>query len=143
MVDAKKAPYPELTSGSLVMYDYLWRWQHESGENEGRKPRECVIAIRTMVLESDTIFILPITATPPAPERQSFELPELEVRRIGRGQVQRLWVIIDELNVDLVERSFVLRPGCKVGDLSRPVYEALLKRLRALGGAVVHINRAE
>ena len=69
--DAKKAPYPELKSGSIINYDYLWRWQHERGENEGRKPRECVIAIRTMVLESDTVFILPITATSPAPARPS------------------------------------------------------------------------
>lgn len=70
-------------------------------------------------------------------------MPELEVRRIGRGRVDRLWVIIDEMNVDDVERSFVLEPRCKIGDLSSPVYEALLKKIRAAGGSIRIVNRAE
>lgn len=142
MGDRKKPPYPEIVGGSIILYDYLWRWQHERGEETGRKTRESVVAIRAAVEGRDSIFVLPITSHEPDANRGAFELPEIEVRRIRRGQVQRLWVIIDELNVDEVGRSFVLEPGCKVGDLSRPVYEALLAKLRAVP-VVKRIDRTE
>lgn len=142
MGDRKKPPYPEIVGGSIILYDYLWRWQQERGEETGRKTRESVVAIRAAVAGRDTIFLLPITSREPDADRSAFELPEIEVRRIRRGQVQRLWVIIDELNTDEVARSFVLEPGCKVGDLSRPVYEALLARLRAVP-IVKRIDRNE
>lgn len=142
MGDRKKPPYPEIVGGSIILYNYLWRWQQERGEETGRKTRESVVAIRAAVAGRDTIFLVPITSREPGADRSAFELPEIEVRRIRRGQVQRLWVIIDELNTDEVARSFVLEPGCKVGELSRPVYEALLKRLRA-APMVKRIDRNE
>ncbi|MAW82667.1 MAG: hypothetical protein CMI63_20720 [Parvularcula sp.] len=138
-----KTPYKELTGGSIISYHYQWRWQHERGEDHGRKKRESVVAIRTVVGGRDTIFVFPITSQPPSADRHAFELPELEVRRIGRGRIDRLWIVIDEMNTDEVARSYVLEPGCKLGDLSRSVYEALLKRIKGMEGSIKIVNRAE
>jgi hypothetical protein len=143
MSEDDRGSYKELIGGSIIFYDYQWRWQRERGEDHGRKKRESVVAIRTLIAGSDTIFVFPITSQAPSAGRLAFELPELEVRRIGRGRVDRLWVMIDEMNVDDVERSFVLEPRCKIGDLSSPVYEALLKKIRAAAGAIRTVNRAE
>ena len=72
----------------------------------------------------------------PRLQRKSFANPD-QVRTFPSGHIDV--IRLDEVTIG----RFVLQPGCKIGDLSRPVYEALLKKVRALGGAVVRINRVE
>lgn len=69
MSGADKRAYNELIGGSIISHVYQWRRQRERGEEHGRKKRESVVAIRTLVAGRDTIFIFPITSQAPSGRR--------------------------------------------------------------------------
>ncbi|WP_413990124.1 hypothetical protein ACMDCR_30055 [Labrys okinawensis] len=105
-------------SGDVWRYDYLWRWQFEAGETEGRKDRPISLIAVMMNREGKTnLFILPITSSPPPPDRLALKVPEIERRRAGLDDMP-LWVILDEYNHDLLEGSFYFDPGARIGRFS-------------------------
>ncbi len=114
-------------SGDVWRYDYLWRWQHESGETEGRKRRPVAfVAVLPDAAGKTHLFILPITSKQPGLDRLSIPVPPIERRR-ARLDDMPLWILIDEYNYDQLEASFYLDPNGRLGAFSRAFHETVLR----------------
>lgn len=103
----------DLKTGVIIDYPYLWRWQHQRGETEGRKNRPVCVAIALRQPDSGKTWLalLAISATPPQPGRHTLELTEIECRRAGLKTWKSAWISIDEYNFDIAESSYVLDLG--------------------------------
>ncbi len=105
--------------GDVWSYDYLWRRQHETGEEHGRKPVPTALVATVFIREGRTnLFILPITSMEPGKDRHALEVPEIERARAGQDPETCLWVLLDEYNHDVLETSFYLNPGGRLGAFS-------------------------
>ena len=125
-------------AGQVFDYHYLWKWQADRGETEGRKIRpSCVVIVVTDGVGHHVMFIAPITSKAPDPGRTALEIPETEARRAGLDTNLRLWVILDELNADILETSHTFEDRSARGSFS-PVFTALIlhgvRHLRAANG---------
>jgi hypothetical protein len=62
-------------------------------------------------------------------------VPETEKRRGGLDADRRMWIILDEVNVDSVGKSHYLEPDCEIGRFSRAfvlqVFEAWARERRS------------
>lgn len=122
--------------GDVWSFDYLWRWQHERGETEGRKPRPTVFVACVRDASGRTnLFILPITKTPPGTDRLAVEIPPLERARAGLEADLRLWVMVDEYNHDILETSFYLDPNGRIGRFSSAFHKKVLIAFAEAGRA--------
>ncbi|RWR30479.1 hypothetical protein D2T29_12470 [Sinirhodobacter populi] len=96
-------------AGQVIGYHYLWRRQAVAGEISGRKSRPtCVALIVANKAGQHILFLAPITKQMPGAERIAIEVPETEARRANLDRDIRLWVIVDEVNADLLEDSYTL-----------------------------------
>ena len=97
-----------LRPGTIVTYPYLWRWQRDRGETEGRKERPVcvVVAVRSEKDAVTHLALLAISSQPPHPDRTRLEVPEIECRRGGLSTLKRAWISIDEYNYDIAEHSY-------------------------------------
>ena len=96
-------------SGDIWDYPYLWQWQHEGLETEGRKSRPAAfVTVMPGQGGSTNLFILPITSSPPQ-DRIAIEVPQIERRRAGLDDMP-LWVVIDEYNHDLLDAPTISIP---------------------------------
>ena len=92
------------TAGQVFDYHYLWMWQADRGETEGRKKRpSCVAIVIKNEADHHVMFIAPITSKAPDQGRTALEIPETEARRAQLDSNLSLWVILDELNADVLE----------------------------------------
>lgn len=104
----------ELRSGDIIAYPYLWRWQRERHETEGRKERPvCVLVAVRGANDLTHLALLAISSRPPGADQQALEIPEIECRRAGLSEWKRGWLTISEYNYDIAERSWHL-------DINRP-----------------------
>jgi hypothetical protein len=103
----------DLRSGAIFDYPYLWRWQQERGETEGRKDRPVCVAIALRQPDAGRTYLalLAISGTPPRPGRHAIELTEIECRRAGLKTWKAAWITIDEYNFDIAEVSWYLDLG--------------------------------
>lgn len=108
MADARK-----LATGDIVSaYPYLWLWQRDRGEAEGRKERPVCVAVAAKGPDGLThLALLAITGTPPRADQRAVELPALEIRRLKLSEFKQAWIIVSEYNYDILERSFSLDPS--------------------------------
>jgi hypothetical protein len=117
--------------GDVFRYPYLWRRQAEAGADEGRKTRPCCVAVATSLRPGETtIFLLAITTQPPRADRLSIEIPVIEQRRAGLDADRPCWIILDELNIDVVERSHDFADRTRMGALSRAFTQRVRQRLQ-------------
>lgn len=134
------------TAGQVFRYPFLWKREEASGETEGRKKRPVCIAVSIARREGETIvFVLPITTQPPLPARQFIEVPQIEAQRVGLDTHVRKWIMLDEINTDLVERSYVWDDRKPLGAFS-PAFTAKIRtNLLALAkaGAVRAVDRTK
>jgi hypothetical protein len=137
------ALHENLVTRSIIIYPYLWAWQAERGETEGRKERETVVAARFIFEGEIYLALLPITATPPAGDDKAYELPALEVKRIARGAATRLWIILSEANIERVAQSWYLAPDCKIGEISKATWRDFEKAFTDAVPAMVRLSRYE
>lgn len=74
--------------GQVISYPYLWAWQHERGETEGRKSRPTcvVIAVRGARDGLTHLALLAITTQPPTSDRVGLEVSAIECRRAGEAE---------------------------------------------------------
>ena len=108
--------------GDVWDYEYLWRREHESGAEHGRKLRPTALVTTAIGKDGRTnLFILPITSKEPPKDRAALEVPQMERRRAHLTSDIPLWVILDEYNHDYLETSFYLDPNGKKGAFS-PVF---------------------
>ena len=102
-------PVPTPEPGLVISFSYLWRHEHETGREEGRKDRPCVIVLAVAVRENVTeVTIAPVTHTPPADPETALELPPRVKRNLGLDDA-RSWVVISEVN-QFAWPGFDIRP---------------------------------
>ena len=68
---------------------------------------------------------MPITSRPPGDKPFALEVPDIEKRRAGLDPHLPLWIIADEANTDLPERSFYFEPDARVGAFSLQLVKAV------------------
>lgn len=117
--------------GQVIDYHYLWRWQALDGETEGRKKRpSCVVLVVKDRGGNHVLFIAPITSKEPARGRQAVAIPETETRRAGLDRHMQLWVMVDELNADVLEQSYVLEDRVPRGAFSPAFTDRLIRSVQ-------------
>lgn len=120
-------------AGDVFRYPFLWKRQQAAGETEGRKLRPVCIAVTVANRDGETlVFILPITTQPPVPTRQALEIPQIESQRVGLETHVRKWIMLDEINTDIVERSYVWADRKALGSFSAAFTGHLRAELLAL-----------
>ena len=120
-------------AGQVFDYHYLWKWQADRGETEGRKKRpSCVVIVVTNQAGQHLMFIAPITSKAPGPGRTALEIPETEARRARLDSDVPLWVILDELNADILETSYTLEERSPRGSFSPAFTDAILREVQRL-----------
>lgn len=118
-------------AGQVFEYSYLWKWQARSGETEGRKVRPCCVAIVTVnAAGQHVLFIAPITSKSPSGDRAALAIPETEARRARLDPGLPLWVMIDELNADILEASYTLEDRTPRGAFSAAFTDAIVRSVQ-------------
>lgn len=121
------------TAGQVFDYHYLWKWQDEKGETEGRKKRPSCLALVVINAEGQHIlFIAPITSKQPSADRQAIAIPETEAHRAKLDTNIPLWVIVDELNVDVLEASYTLEDRSPRGQFGPAFTDAVLHGVQSV-----------
>jgi hypothetical protein len=120
--------------GTVISYPYLWRWQSESGETEGRKARPVCVVVAVRSEQSNThLMLLAISSQRPNVAADALEVPEIECRRGGLSNWKRAWITVSEYNYDIAERSFYLDTGQQsLGRFSRSFVAQLAIQLKHL-----------
>ena len=91
-------PLPVPEPGLVIGYAYLWRSQHEDGQEEGLKDRPCAIVLTTRNAHGETIVtVAPVTHRPPESRDAAVELPAATKQRLGLDD-KRSWIIVSEVN---------------------------------------------
>jgi len=101
-------------NGSVIRYPYLWRWQNERGETEGRKERPVCMMLAIPRGEETHLVLLAISGTPPRSDQTALEIPPLECRRAGIREWKESWITVSEFNYDIAERSYYYDPNAEV-----------------------------
>lgn len=130
--------------GDVIAYPYLWRWQAERGETEGRKDRPVCVALPLVKFGVTHLFLVAITSTPPHADQLAVPIPETEARRAGLKDRQTGWVRIDECNYDIVEKSFYLdSAAAPLGRFSETFTNKIKAELRQAieGGRMARVGR--
>jgi hypothetical protein len=85
--------------GLVIPFHYLWRREHEAGEESGRKARPCVVVVAVVRGPGDRlrVAVSPVTSRDPGETRAAVEIPPRVKRHLGLDAV-RSWVICDEHN---------------------------------------------
>ncbi|GGB07867.1 hypothetical protein GCM10011491_39890 [Brucella endophytica] len=73
------------------------------------------------------LFIAPITSKEPATGRQAVLIPETEALRANLDRDLRLWVMVDELNADILEKSYTLEDRTPRGQFSQAFTDKLIR----------------
>lgn len=71
------------------------------------------------------LFIAPITTKEPPSDRVAVLIPETEARRAKLDTDVRLWVIVGEVNYDILEQSYTLEDHVPRGRFSHVFVEHL------------------
>ena len=103
-------PAPE--PGLVINYGYLWHYEHQAGQEEGRKDRPSVIVLCQQADEDGAIIVtvLPITHREPDDPNWGVEIPVAIRRHLGLDEAPG-WIIVSEGNefqwpgYDLGQRS--------------------------------------
>jgi hypothetical protein len=88
-------PAPE--PGLVISYAYLWNYEAQDGQEEGRKHRPCVIVL-TLQRQPDSeaiVTVLPITHRPPQESSAAVEIPHPIKQHLGLDDA-RSWVVVSE-----------------------------------------------
>lgn len=102
-------PFPDPEAGLVISYSYLWRYEHESGVEEGRKNRPCVIIIAVEKQDGNNLVtVVPVTHLKPEGESSGIEMPPRVKQHLGLDG-EKSWIIISEAN-QFIWPGYDLRP---------------------------------
>lgn len=101
-------------NGSTIRYPYLWTWQRDKGETEGRKARPVCMVLAIPKGNQTNLIMLAISGTPPRSDQTALEIPQLECRRAGIRDWKDAWITVSEFNHDIAEHSFYYDPNAEV-----------------------------
>jgi hypothetical protein len=90
-------PIPTPEPGLIISYAYLWDHEAQSGQEEGRKDRPCVIALAVeRQQDGETLVtVLPVTHRPPEDAAAAVEIPRAVKQHLGLDD-DRSWVVVSE-----------------------------------------------
>lgn len=90
-------PIPTPEPGLVISYAYVWDYEAQRGQEEGRKDRPCVIALAVeRQLGGETLVtVLPVTHRQPADPAAAVEIPHAVKRNLGLDDA-RSWVVVSE-----------------------------------------------
>ena len=122
--------------GDVWRYPFLWSREAGDGETEGRKPRPVAMTLLTRNAAGELeVLMVPITSRPPRDNPFALPVPDIEKQRAGLDLRLALWIITDEANIDLPERSFYFEPAARMGAFSpqftRSVQALMIQALKA------------
>lgn len=88
-------PTPE--PGLVISYAYLWDHEAQSGREEGRKDRPCVIALAVQRQQDGEtwVTVLPVTHSPPHNAASAVEIPAAVKRQLDLDDA-RSWIVVSE-----------------------------------------------
>ena len=133
--------FDAFVTAAVIRYPFLWSRQAESGETEGRKSRPVAVGFRAQRVTGDVLWLFPITSQPPPEGRLVASIPATEKRRAGLDLDVPLWIILDELNEDVIGESVYLEPNAVMGRFSRAFFIPLMKRVFAVRERTRVVNR--
>ena len=90
-------PIPTPEPGLVISYAYVWNYEAQAGQEEGRKDRPCVIAL-AIERHGDgetLVTVLPVTHRPPDDKAAAVEIPRAVKQFLGLDN-ERSWVIVSE-----------------------------------------------
>lgn len=91
-------PIPTPEPGLVISYAYLWHYEHQAGQDEGRKDRPSVIVLAVERTDGSTVVtVLPITHSAPAEPAAAIEIPAPIKKHLGLDDA-RSWVVVSEGN---------------------------------------------
>ena len=92
-------PLPSPEPGLVISFAYLWRHEHNRGQEEGRKDRPCliVLSVTTGGRNTPRVTVAAITHTPPHADAFAVEVPPKVKQHLGLDD-ERSWIILDEVN---------------------------------------------
>ena len=123
----------DFKTGDVFDYPYLWSWQYERGETEGRKERPCCVALVVPLSNGHhSIYILPITTKRPTDTQFYVQIPRMEIQRAGLNRDMEQWVIMSEWNRDILETSFYMADGVSNGSFSKKFMDQVLTTLKKM-----------
>jgi hypothetical protein len=120
--------FDEVQTGCVIEYQYLWRREALAGQIEGLKRRPTAVALRMAGKQSDIVYLMPITTKAPDANTLAIEVPQIEKKRAGLDLDFRQWIILSEMNADLIPGSFVLEPNAKIGMFSKAFFQSVLRQ---------------
>ena len=116
--------------GDVWRYPYLWKREQSAGKSEGVKNRPCALALLKRSKNGlSQIMLVPITTKPQDKNPYAVEVPEIEKKRAGLDMTLRLWVVTQEYNVDIVERSYYFEPHVQLGSFSMSFVKQVQARM--------------
>jgi len=90
--------WPEPRLGLVIRYSYLWRREHEAGQEEGVKDRPCAVVLAIEAEDGEkTVYVLPVTHAAPAEPQDAVELARTTKARLGLDS-ERSWIMVSEGN---------------------------------------------
>lgn len=115
--------------GLVIPYFYLWRREHEAGEESGRKTRPAIVVISEASAGKRRVAVAPVTSREPHVTRHAVEIPRRVLAHLGL-RAHRSWVICDEFNAfDWLGPDVDVTPEGKSSFGYVP--NALIERIRA------------
>ena len=90
-------PIPTPEPGLVISYAYVWDHEAQSGQEEGRKDRPCVIAVAVERRQDGEtlVTVLPVTHRAPEDATAAVEIPHAVKQRLGLDD-DRSWVVVSE-----------------------------------------------
>lgn len=142
-------PLPRPEPGLVIHYQYLWRHEHDAGNEDGSKRRPCaiIVAVANRDGQIETV-VAPITHRAPSPPSAGVEIP-LKVKRYLGLDDHRAWIITTDLNVFLWPGVDVYPvPGAipgtfAYGYLPPALFEEIKRRIVAAGAHGTATRRSE
>jgi PemK-like, MazF-like toxin of type II toxin-antitoxin system len=92
-------PIPTPEAGLVISYAYLWHYEQQAGQDEGRKDRPSVIvlAVERAADEATIVTVLPITHNRPSDPATAIEIPAPVKQHLGLDDA-RSWIVVNEGN---------------------------------------------
>jgi hypothetical protein len=90
-------PIPTPEPGLIISYAYVWDHEAQTGQEEGRKDRPCVIALAAERQEDGEtlVTVLPVTHRRPDDAAAAVEIPNAIKKHLGLDN-ERSWVTVSE-----------------------------------------------
>ena len=89
----------------------------------------------------DGLILFALTTTPPTADQEAVEVPDIEKQRAGLDRDERVWLILDEYNYDVVGESYYLEPVPPLGRFSKAFFAPLLVEVSTRLGTIRRVAR--